>query len=185
MSVMPPTSDSTVQLPDHGFDVPDDPGEIFTALVDREDRVCRRCLTRLRRQVEFPDRPGHRYGRILSFVEAAEEDSVDDTGLERDFLERVEVPDRLERGYTEEGRTTYCAHCGTTEPHQTPPTRSAEEAREAAINLTATLDELGISHDWLLLVRIVEEMKSRPKWTGNDFEVFRRATAEAVARTTR
>jgi hypothetical protein len=168
-----------VQLPDEGFEIPDDPADIFPTLLERNDRVCRRCYKRLRRQESFPQDAGVRYSRILSFVEAS---NPDDERADREFLERVEIPDRVGRGYTEDGKTTFCANCGTTEPHRTPPTRSATEAREVAINLSTTLQELGVAHDWLLLVRLVEEMKSRPKWAGNDFEVFRRATAKAVER---
>jgi hypothetical protein len=176
------SEESSPDLPDHGFAVPDDPGEVYPTLVERNDRVCRRCLVRLRRQERFPKEAGRDYGRILSFVESSVPDGADDASLDREFLERVELPERVARGHTEDGRTTYCANCGTTEPHRTPPTRSAGEARDAAINLSSTLRELGVAHDWLLLVRLVEEMKSRPKWAGDDFEVFRRATAGAVRR---
>ena len=62
----------------------------------------------------------------------------------------------------------------------TPETRSKQNARDAAVNLTTTLHELGVDHDWVHLVERVVELKSQPDTAGNDFECFRCATAEAI-----
>ena len=180
MIASPPSSDPDVPLPDQGLDVPEDPAAVFDAVgVDRPGRVCRHCLTRLRRHDVFSREGGLNSVPLLSFVEAT---NPGDAPPDREFLERLDLPDRLERGYTAEGRETICAECGACDPYRWPPTRSVEDARDHAINLSWTLSELGIQHDWLLLVHVVEIGRSRSACGGDDRELFRQAVSEAVQR---
>lgn len=169
-----------VALPDETFDIPDDPDAVFTTVIS-EDRVCQRCYSRLRRHTTYPRSKGFDHERVATFVEAANPDA---DHLDREFLERVAVPNAFDSadGEVAEGTTTCCATCGTLEPHRSPPTRSRDDARRHAINLSATLRELGVCHDWMLLVGLVDELKTRPAYAGNDCETFRDATSRAVQR---
>lgn len=167
-----------VELPDETFDEPGDPSSVFVAVVD-DDRVCQECYSRLRRHTPYPRERGFDHAKVASYIQAANPES---DRLDREFVERVLVPDRVDGadGEVAEGRTTCCATCGTLEPHRSPPTRSRDDARRHAINLSATLRELGVRHDWLLLVGLVDELKAHPSYAGDDFKTFRDATARAV-----
>lgn len=167
-----------VALPDETFDIPDDPDAVFTAVISK-DRVCQRCYSRLRRHTSVPRDKGFDHERVATFITAVNPDS---DRLDREFVERVTVPDALDEAYGEvaEGTTTCCATCGTLEPHRSPPTRSRKDARRHAINLSSTLQALGVCHDWLFLVGLVDELKTRPAYAGNDFETFRDAVSRSV-----
>jgi hypothetical protein len=167
-------------LEDDALEIPDDPARVFGEVVERNDRVCRNCYRRLRRKATFPQTAGLDYGDVLSYV-----DWVSPTGsewdlLDREYYERLTLPQRLGPAYSDDGKTSYCRNCGTMDPHRTPTTRSKQNARDVAINLTTTLHELGIDHDWVYLVERVVELKSQPDTAGDDFACFRRATAEAI-----
>jgi len=170
------------ELDDDALDIPDDPGRVFGEVVERNDRVCRHCYRRLRRKATFPRNVGLDYGEILSFVDHVLPQGSRFNLLDREYYERVELPQRLGDAYDDDGHTSYCRNCGSMDPHRTPPTRSKQDARDAAVNLTTTLHELGIDQDWVHLVERVLELKSQPDTAGDDFTCFQCATAEAIER---
>jgi len=174
--------DGQLTAPDDALEIPDDPTRVFGAVVERNDRVCRNCYRRLRRKESFPQRVGLENSDILSFVEEVLPDGSEWNYLDREYYESVQLEGRLDQAFDDNGRTSFCTNCGTLDPHRTPPTRSKQDARRAAINLSTTLHELGIDHDWLFLVHRVVELKGQPDTAGDDFECFRQATAEAIQR---
>jgi len=163
--------------PSDDRDLPRDPGSVFKALVS-SDRLCQHCFRRLRRLEEFPHETGYANREILAYVEEVLPDgsSAFDI-LDREYYESVELPERLN---TTVGEGSYCTNCGSLDPHRSPDTRSKEDARNHAINLSTTLHELGINHDWMVLVAQVVVAKSNPSTAGDDFECFRRATEKAI-----
>jgi len=175
-------SQSKQPLDDDKLEIPDDPDRVFGEVVERNDRVCKHCYRRLRRKVTFPRDVGLDHGDLMSFVEHVLPDGAKWNLLDRKYYERVELPQRVEGVYDDTGKSRYCTNCGTVDTHRTPPTRSKEQAFEAAVNVSTTLHELGVAHDWVHLVERVRELKGQPETAGNDFECFRRATAEAIRR---
>ena len=182
MAISSPGSQTVIQLPDDRLKKPDDPRRIFRALIAENDHVCQECFQRHRRFEGFPWEVGIEHHGILAFVEEDLPDGAKWEYLDREYFESVEIHDRLGRAFTDDGQTSFCTGCGTMDQHRSPPTRSAERARDAAVNLTTTLHELGVDHDWFHLVERVVELKSQPDTAGNDFECFKRATTEAVVR---
>ena len=162
--------------------IPDDPARVFGEVVERNDRVCRNCYRRLRRKATFPRNAGLDYGHLLSYVDHVLPEGAKWDLLDREYYESLTLPQRVGSAHTDDGQTSYCTNCGTMDPHRTPETRSKQNARDAAVNLTTTLHELGVDHDWVHLVERVVELKSQPDTAGNDFECFKRATTEAVVR---
>ncbi|QBI90084.1 CxxC motif protein [Halobacterium phage ChaoS9] len=175
-------SQTVIQLPDDRLEIPDDPRRIFKKVIAENDHVCQECYQRLRRYQEFPWRVGVERHNVLAFVEEDLPDGSEWNYLDREYFESIKLEERLGRTYTDAGKGTYCTGCGTMDPHRSPSTRSAERARDDAVQLTVTLHEYGVDHDWVHLVERVQELKRQPETAGNDFECFKRATAEAVVR---
>lgn len=167
-----------VSLPDEAFDEPSNADAVFEAVI-ADGRVCQQCYSFLWRHTSYPRSKGSDHERVATFVKAVNPDA---DLLDRKFVERVAVPDAFEAadGEVAEGVTTCCATCGTLEPHRSPPTRSRADARRHAINLSATLRDLGVCHDWLLLVGLVDALKTEPAYAGDDFATFRDAVSRSV-----
>lgn len=178
-----PTTDRIVRhIHDDRLEVPDDPGEVFGEVIAGNDRVCQECYRLLRRYESFPWEIGLEHSEILAFVDEVLPDGYRWDLLDREYFESVKEPKRLKRVYTEEGKESYCTGCGTMSPNRSPPPRSADRARDVAVQLSVTLHEFGIANDWVHLVDRVQELKRTSELAGNDFECFRRATAEAIER---
>ena len=175
-------SQTVIQLPDDRLEIPDDPRRIFKSVIAENDHVCQECYQRLRRYEEFPWEVGIEQHTVLAFVEEDLPEGAKWDYLDREYFESIKIHDRLDRAYTDDGKGTYCTGCGTMDPHRSPSTRSAERARDDAVQLTVTLHEYGVDHDWVHLVERVLELKRQPETAGDDFECFSRATAEAVVR---
>lgn len=175
-------SSTVIQLPDDRLRIPDDPRQIFRKLIAENDHVCQECYQRLRRYQEFPWRIGIERHHVLAFVEEDLPDGSKWDYLDREYFESIKLQDRLGRAYSDDGKSSYCTGCGTMDPHRSPSTRSAERARDDAVQLTVTLHEYGVDHDWVHLVERVQELKQEPDTAGDDFECFSQATAEAVIR---
>lgn len=175
-------SSTVIQLPDDRLEIPDDPRRIFRKVIAENDHVCQECYQRLRRYQEFPWEVGIERHDVLAFVEEDLPDGAKWDYLDREYFESIELHDRLGPAYTDAGKSSYCTGCGTMDPHRSPPTRSAERARDDAVQLTVTLHEYGVDHDWVHLVERVQELKREPETAGDDFECFKRATTEAVVR---
>jgi len=171
-----------ITLHDDRLEIPDDPRRIFREVIAENDHVCQECYQRLRRYQNFPWEVGIERHGILAYVEEDLPEGAKWDYLDREYFESVKIHDRLGRAYTDSGKGSYCTGCGTMDPHRSPPTRSAERARDDAVQLTVTLHEYGIDHDWVHLVERVQELKRQPETAGDDFECFKRATAEAVVR---
>jgi len=168
---------------DDRLEIPADADAVFETVIAGNDRVCQECYRLLRRYDRVPLEFGLDYGEILAFVEYDLPETQPDWNIvDRAYFEAVTELDRLEECHTDDGKTSFCTGCGTMTPHRSPSTRSATRARDVAIQLTVTLHELGIDHDWIHLVERVAELKREPETAGNDFECFRRATADAIAR---
>lgn len=165
-------------------DIPDSPGAVFRELVETNTRVCRHCYRRLRQRRRVPHDAGREFPDYLSYLDTHLPDDADWDLLDREYFETVQLPDRLLGAHppTEGAHesTTACAHCGEVDHHRTPPPRSKRDAVDAAINVSVTLEEYGVRVDWVHLVERVRELKSQPGLAGDDFEVFGRATSEAV-----
>lgn len=158
-------------------DEPADPLDVYPELVERNDEVCKRCYTIIRKRVEYPWVKGEAHGDRAAFVT-----SVDDGSWLGCYEEQRELVDRIQSAAPpgkELGTTTAC-RCGAIETHEEPDTRSAEDAIRAAAGISQTLTELEVAHDWFVLLARVRELKTRPSFAGNDFRTFRRATAQAV-----
>lgn len=167
------------------LETPDDPSEIFETLVADPSRCCQQCYRRLNRQEEFDHATGREHGSILSFVWFDLPSSEPDWNTaDREYFERVQLPNRSERVNPPGGRPgesrSACGFCGAVEPHRSPSTRSREEALGAAAGISATLQEFAVSHNPLALVVEVGDLKRDPDHAGDDFKTFRKATARAV-----
>ena len=171
--------------PDDAIAVPDDPAAVFDAVVADNPRVCQRCFRRLRRRVPFPQEAGEDYGAHLSFVDVEiPDDTMDWEVADREYYEDVTLPGRRPRANppTDEPHRSarYCWQCGTFATTSSPPTRSLEDAIDAAAGLSVTLDELDITHDWVALLKLVDELKRRPQAAADDHFCFREATRFAI-----
>lgn len=177
------TTDRTVRrIHDDRLEIPDDPGRVFNELIAGNERVCQECYRLLRHYEHFPWEVGVKHSKILAFVDEVLPDGHRWDLLDREYFESVREPERLGHAYTEEGRESYCTGCGTMSPYRSPPPRPAARARDVAVQLSVTLHEFGIAHDWIHLAERVQELKQQPELAGNDFECFRRATEEAIER---
>lgn len=120
----------------------------------------------------------------MAFAEAEVPHGARFEYLETEFYEDDLVEDRNVRahppGESADTSSRACWNCGTVETHRTPPTRTREEAVEAAAGISVTLDEYGVEHDWLFLLGRVDELKRDPDYAGDDFATFERAVAEAI-----
>ena len=177
------TTDRTVRrIHDDRLEIPDDPGQVFGELIAGNERVCQECYRLLRHYEHFPWEVGVKHNKILAFVDEVLPDGHRWDLLDREYFESVREPERLGHAYTEEGRESYCTGCGTMSPYRSPPPRPAARARDVAVQLSVTLHEFGIAHDWIHLAERVQKLKQQPELAGNDFECFRRATEEAIER---
>ena len=166
------------------IDVPDNPGAIFRDVIEQNDQVCRNCYRRLRTRERYPNVQGDRHHDRYAFVDYELPSGSRFDVLDRVYYEDVELPGRTERAYPPADQAASgsraCWNCGAIDYHRTPPTRSKRGAVEAAINVSITLHEFGIDHDWLYLVGRVQDLKSQPSTAGDDFACFGRAVSEAV-----
>lgn len=170
------------RIHDDRLDVPNDPDEVFETVIAGNSRVCQECYRLLRHYEDFPWRIGVEHADILAFVEEELPEGSNWNLLDREYFESIRERDRLASAWTDEGKTSYCTGCGTMDPHRSPPPRSVERARDTAAQLSMTLHEFGIGHDWVHLLKRIQDLKQTPDLAGNDFECFRMATAEAIQR---
>jgi len=170
------------RIHDDRLDVPNNPGEIFEEVIAGNPRVCQECYRLLRHYEDFPWRIGVEHGDILAFVDEELPGDSRRNLVDREYFESIRERDRLGSAWTDEGKTSFCTGCGTMDTHRSPPPRSVERARDTAAQLSMTLHELGIGHDWVFLIERIQDLKQTPDLAGNDFECFRRATEEAIER---
>ncbi len=137
-------------------------------------------MTLLHRYEEVPLEAGLDHGDILAHVEYDIPEDAEWDLIERRYYERVPIGDRLGTLYHEDGRSTFCRHCGTTTPHVRGEWFSAEDVREHALNLSDTYDTLGIEHDRDILIETAVACKRNPDTAGHDSRCFRQATAAAI-----
>lgn len=154
-----------------------DPLDVFPELVECNPEVCKRCYARIRERRPYPWEPGRRHGDRAAYI-----DHVDDGSWLGAYEESENLNDRIQQAAPPGDAicTMTACRCGAIETHRTPETRSAEDAVRAAAGISQTLTELGIGHDWFVLLARVRELKHRPEFAGDDFRTFRRATAQAV-----
>lgn len=164
--------------------VPDDPRRIFPDLVADASRCCQQCFRRLGSRRRFPDEPGRAYGELLSFVDVTHPEDADWELLDAEYWETERERERTTAAAPPSGEpastTTACAFCGAVDAHRSPATRSREAAIEAAAGISATLTELAVSHNPLVLLVEVSDLKQTPETAGDDFETFRTAVDRAV-----
>lgn len=183
MSVV--SNNSPTSSPD-AVEIPDDPGSVFGAVIERNECVCRHCYRRLKRKEPYPHSAGDDHGELVTWVTYdLPEDEPDWNTADREYFETPRIPDRNPKAYVPDepaadAETRHCWNCGTTEPHRTPKTRSREEAVDVAANISVTLLEYDVAHDWVLLLERVDELKQQPDYAGDDFGAFGRAVAEAI-----
>lgn len=164
-------------------EIPDDPMEIFGAVIERNDAVCKHCYRRLGCVRPYPFEQGFEHHAILGFVDEDLPPDRDWEYLDREYHEQVRDRDRYEGAFVpadELDKSNACWSCGEIDHHRTPPTRSRGEAIRAAAGASVTLLEYGVAHDWVLLLARVGELKREPDYAGDDFGTFRQALAEAV-----
>ena len=185
MSISPPPRVASIDSVD--VDVPSAAADVFPDLIERNDAVCRNCYRRLARREEFPREVGYRHRDIHAFVEEVVPDGSDRFAvLDREYYETtLEEPRNLRVTPPDDSRASTssraCWSCGAIDHHRTPAeTRSKAEAIEIAFNISQTLVEFDVAHDWLLLVELVKQLKSSPSFAGDDFAVFKQATEKAV-----
>lgn len=180
MAISSSATPTVFQVSDDRLEIPDDPRRVFGEIIAGNNHVCQVCYRRHRRHEQFPWEVGVDRHEILAFVDEELPPGAEWDYLDRQYFESIKLPDRLERVYTEDGKGTYCSGCGNMETHRSPSTRPVSRARDAAIQLSVTLHEYGIDHDWIRLVERVQELKREPETAGNDFECFRMAVADAI-----
>lgn len=182
MSVeFPPTSGSYAS--DHG-DVPDDPRMIFPDLVADASLCCQQCFRRLGARRRFPDEPGRAYGDLVTYVDATLPEDADWELLDAEYWETERERERTTEAAPPSdgptGTTSACGFCGAVDTHRSPATRSRDAALEAAAGISATLTELAVAHNPLVLLVEVSDLKQTPETAGDDFETFRTAVDRAV-----
>lgn len=160
-------------------DEPSDPLEVFPDLIERNPDVCKRCYTLVRLREDYPPSAGRRHHDRAAFITLVDGDSYDGTDQYAETMTRPERVESVAPPGERAGTTTAC-RCGAIETHRTPDTRSLDDALRAAGGISQTLQEMEVAHDWLILFDRVQEFKQRPALAGNDFELFRRAVAQAV-----
>ena len=176
----------TVPVPGR-LKIPDDPEDVFADVVAGNPLVCQRCYCRLRRERAFAPRVGDRAGDLLTYVDV-ELGDWDWELSEREYYEREVLEERLDEVAlpdvpAAQAEKSACWSCGAVEHSRSPPgTRSRSEAITAAAGVTQTLTEVGVPHDWPVLLKAVDKLKTRPATAGDDHQCFRRATAAAVRR---
>lgn len=180
MSVEIPES---VSVATDEVEVPEDPDDVFREVVATPELCCQRCYHRLRSRHRFPDEAGYNYSGLLAYVEAVIPDGADWEILGTEYITTDPIDDRLEEMHppadTNDSRHG-CGVCGAVRPHRSPSTRSRSEAVQAAVGISVTLQELGVAHNPLALLVEVDTAKRDPDLAGDDFAVFRQATARAI-----
>lgn len=172
-----------VQFATDEVDAPTDPEDVFDELVADPRRCCQRCYRRLRARRRFPDRAGFDHGHLLSFVDAVLPEGARWEVLDTEYFESVLIDDRSTTEHPPGERHTNeraCGFCGVHKPHRSPSTRSRQAALEAALGISATLQEFGVAHNPLALLVEVGDLKRDPDTAGDDHATFSTATARAV-----
>ena len=165
--------------PDGLFEQLEEPGDIFPEL-SRNGRICHNCFRLLRYKARLPEQVGERAADIMAFVETHLPDDHDHDILDREFYESVTLRDRVDRVYTRTGSSTACANCGMIDTHRIGDNKNKHEFREVVANLSATLTELGIDHDWVTLFEVADDMKTTPGLRRNELEILEAATTQAI-----
>jgi len=162
---------------DSGIDIPQDPLDVYPELINGSDLVCQTCFRRLHRQSEYDWTRGRRRSGILAWVTEHVPEGARFQIAEREYYEQEELADRKPKSEAQR----HCWNCGSEQPYRQPPTRSKQEAVDAATGLSVTLEEYAVEHDWLALLCAVRNLKSDPELAGDDDRVFQVATATAVS----
>lgn len=158
------------------LEIPDDPSQVFDAVVTA-GIVCGHCYRLLRRREAFPYALGDRHADIMANVETHLPDGHEHDLLDREFWQRVDIPDRVPRDTGAVGNVSYCHHCGCVDHRRRDgDTRSTQDAQRVAANLSVTYAELGVAHDRCELIRGVGDMKAHPFLSRKEDLIFRWAT---------
>lgn len=164
------------------LEIPDDPSQVFDAVVTT-GIVCGHCYRLLRRREALPYALGDRHADIMANVETHLPDGHDHDLLDREFWQRVDIPDRVPRDTGAVGNVSYCHHCGCVDHHRPEADpRPKRDLLRVAANLSVTYAELGVAHDRCDLIRSVDAMASRPHLSGREATILRWATWLAVRR---
>lgn len=177
---------------DHRVTIPNDPGDLWSELFVENHRVCSRCCNRLRRSEPVPDRIGRDHSGLATFIYADLPDPRELDIGERQlhhgtFWEQPTLPGRRPKSYppsrgvkVQLRGARYCSECGEFEPDTNVPTRTVDECLDVAANISQTLTEYGVRHDWFYLLQLTKMLKRSTVTNGDDHETFKRAIAESV-----
>lgn len=166
-------------------DVPDDPDDVFGAVIERNDLVCRQCYCRLRRRFEIESLTGDERHEISSYVDYELPEGYKWEWAERVYYETETIANRSLDAHHPDNDAAHpedsaCWNCGSIDTARTPRTRSKPDAVQAAANISMTLEEYDVAHDWFVLLARVKTFKSDPDMAGDDFGVFSAAVADAI-----
>ncbi|WP_331232683.1 hypothetical protein [Natronorarus salvus] len=151
--------------------------------------MCSRCYLRIRRTHEFPWEVGRKHSDYVRYIYEDRPDHDHDV-TEVGFYEQPTLPGRCPKDYpppktgaaNELRGSRHCACCGEFDAERDQPTRSTREAVDVAANISQTLEEYEISHDWVLLLELTKRLKRSPVTSGDDHATFERAVAKAIER---
>lgn len=174
--------------------IPTDPDRVYTAVIEDNNRVCEQCCARIRETLPFPFTVGNAHGDYVRFIYYDRPDSHESNTPQLDtvYYEQPTIPGRSPRAYppTRSGAANelrgarHCWNCGDFDP-QTPPTRTTNELQDIAPNVSMTLTEYGINHDWPLLCSLIPKLKRSSTTNGDDHEVLKHAVSLAIQRAQR
>lgn len=181
--------ESAFESADDFVSVPANPDRVFDTTIDDNHRVCSACYTRLRETEPFSWEVGNRHGDYVRFIyiDRPAPHETEHPELDTEYFEQPTIPGRSPKAYppsktgaaNELRGSRYCRECGEFDAER-PPTRSIAQLHDVAANVSMTLTEYGVTHDWLLLMALIADLKRSPVTDGDDHEVLKRAVAEAI-----
>ncbi len=177
------------------IELPSAPEAIFRDLIAENHRVCSRCYTRLRRTEPLPFEVGDTHHDLAHYI-YRDRPSPHDSAyprLDTEYFEQPTLPGRRPRGYpapksgaaNELRGSRYCANCGEFDPERNISRRSIAEVVDVAPNISQTLTEYGVVHDWPFFLALVPRLKRSSLTDGDDHATFRLAVTRAVERAER
>jgi hypothetical protein len=169
---------------DEAISVPEDPEEVFDELIVHNSLVCQNCYRRLRRRFEISWAYGRDHEDIAGWIDRHLPEDYKWEIAESEYRETETIRTRTVQTHHPDGSPSSssqaCWNCGILETHRSPPTLSKEDAVERAANISVTLREYNVAHDWMLLLGRVKDLKSDPSMAGNDYKVFCRAVTASI-----
>jgi len=133
--------------------------DVFKERLQNNSLVCTDCFSLRKCVREVPDKWGN---EVMQTVEGK----------------------NTERAKVESPTAWACSECGPVDERNKRSYREAPvkmgELRRLINNISETLDEFGIEHDRMRMIRIAERLKKSPDMSGKDEEILRHATNEGV-----